>query len=194
MKTKGEISTISYNSEAWLVDRLNQLIKAHKISDYAYICHKAEDDELKDHIHLYIKPNTLLDTMMIQEFLEEPDPVVGKPRKCIDFHRTKDLDEWILYCQHYRPYLVTKGEDRRYCYTKEDFRFYDEDTFEFLYHHAFHGSKWAQRNQMLEQLRQNKTSPVDMVFNGSIPLTLASQLHALEQMKRTYRGSHEGHD
>ena len=71
MRTSKPIATISYNSETYLRDKLNELIKSHKISDYMFIKHKAESDERKDHIHLWIKPNTLLDTMDLQKHFTE---------------------------------------------------------------------------------------------------------------------------
>lgn len=71
MRTSKPIATISYNSADFLKLRLNDLIKSKKICDWMFIQHTAEADEKKDHIHLWIKPNTLLDTMDLQEhFLE----------------------------------------------------------------------------------------------------------------------------
>ena len=46
----------------------------HKICDWYFVYHFAEIDERKDHIHLFIQPNTLLDTMDLQDFLREIDP------------------------------------------------------------------------------------------------------------------------
>ena len=197
MRTSKPISTVSYNTEQFLVHQLNELIKSHRISDYMYIHHDAEQDEKKDHIHVWLKPNTLLDTMDLQEFFTELDPNNVKPLKCIDF-KTSKVDDWILYNQHYAPYLASKGESREFFYTREDFRYYDEDTFEHLYNHAFKGSDWARRFQLLEQLRTSSIAPQDLVLNGSVPLNLASQLNALEYMKNHYgtldRGNHQTHE
>jgi len=197
LRTSKPISTVSYNTEEFLVHQLKELIKSHRISDYMYIRHDAEQDEKKDHFHVWLKPNTLLDTMDLQEFFTELDPNNVKPLKCIDF-RTSQVDDWILYNQHYAPYLASKGESREFFYTREDFKYYDEDTFEHLYNHAFKGSDWARRFQLLEQLRTSSVAPQDLVLNGSVPLNLASQLNALEYMKNHYgtldRGNHKNHE
>lgn len=198
MRTSKPISTISYNTEKYLKYKLQELVKNKKISDYMYILHTAEADEKKDHIHLWIKPNTLLDTMDLQDYFQELDPTnPTKPLKCIDFRASK-VDDWILYNQHYLPYLASKGESREFFYTKEDFRYFDEDTFDDLYKHAFKGSEWAHRNQVLEQLNNNTLSPTDLILNGTLPLNMASQLNAFKYMQTKYgtldRGDREGHD
>lgn len=198
MRTSKPISTISYNSERFLREKLNELIRNHKISDYMFIPHVPEEDEKKEHIHLWIKPNTLVDTMDIQAFFHEFDPLhPDKPLKCIDF-RTSDPDEWILYSQHFGPYLASKGESREYLYSREDFRFYDEDTFDDRYLHAFKGSNWAQRYQLLQMLNSNEISPVDLIKSGTVPLSMACQLNAYEYM-RTHigtldRGGRDNHE
>ncbi len=198
MRTSKPIATISYNSQEFLIMQLEQLIKNHKICDYMFINHFAEEDEKKNHIHLWIKPNTLIDTMDIQKFLTELNPDnPTKPFKCIDF-RLSAVDDWILYSQHYEPYLASKSEARQYHYTKDDFIYHDEDTFEDLYYHAFKGSEWAKRNQILQALNQGEVSPADLVLNGTVPLNLASQLNSLKYMQahygRTDRNGREGHE
>lgn len=200
MRTSKPISTISYNSLEFLVMKLEELVDNHKISDYMFIKHFAEEDESKDHTHLWIMPNTLLDTMDLQNHFKELDLIhPNKPLGCIDF-RSSDCDEWILYSQHFEPYLRSKNEDRQYHYTRDDFVYHDEYTFEDRYNHAFKGSKWAERYQMLEQLKRNQLNPVDLIFNGTVPLQLASQLNAIDQLKQnhgpshTVRGVHKNHE
>ena len=53
MKTKREISTISYNTVDFLVMTLNQLIKDHVISYWMFISHLPDEDE-KKHITMFI--------------------------------------------------------------------------------------------------------------------------------------------
>lgn len=197
MRTSKPIATISYNSEQFLKERLNELMRNHKISDYIYIRHHAEEDEKKEHIHLWIKPNTLLDTMSLQEHFKELDMKnPTKPLKCIDFVTSK-VDDWILYNQHYKPYLASKGESRKYHYTHDDFHYADEDTFEDLYNHAFKGSEWAKRNQILEALDKGQLNPTRLILNGTVPLNMASQLNAFKYMQTHYgtnRGKHADHE
>ena len=71
MKTSLPCSTISYNSAEYLVKKLNRMIDEGTLSFYSFIYHFAEEDEKKDHIHLYIVPNGLQDTDKIREDLLE---------------------------------------------------------------------------------------------------------------------------
>ena len=197
MRTSKPISTISYNSQEFLVTKLDELVKNHKICDYIFINHFAEEDESKNHIHLWIKPNTLLDTMDLQKFLTELNPAEPqKPFKCIDF-RASSIDDWILYSQHFEPYLASKGECREFHYTKDDFIFCDEDSFNDLYNHAFKGSEWARRNQILQSLVEGSASPTSLILSGIVPLNMASQLNAFKYMQTHYsldRGGRDGHE
>lgn len=197
MRTSKPIATISYNTQEFLINQLDALVRNHKISDYMFINHFAESDERKSHIHLWIKPNTLLDTMDLQKHFTELDPKnPTKPLKCIDFQISK-VDDWILYSQHFAPYLASKGESREYHYTKDDFVYNDEDTFEDLYNHAFKGSEWARRNQILQSLSDSNTDPSKLILNGTLPLNMASQLNAFLYMQSHFgldRGTHQNHE
>lgn len=197
MRTSKPIATISYNSPEYLTAKLDELVKNHKISDWVFISHFAEEDEKKDHIHLWIKPNTLLDSMDLQNhFLEINPQNPTKPFKCIDF-RQSQIDDWILYNQHYKPYLASKGESRIYSYTKDDFVYCDEDSFDDLYNHAFKGSEWAKSNQILEQLRTGQINPTQLILSGAVPLNMASQLSAFKYLQTHYgleRGGRPNHE
>ncbi len=70
MATSRPISTISYNTEQFLKETLDNWIKQHIIMNYMYICHKGEDGD-KDHIHVFIEPNKKLDPMDLMEKLKE---------------------------------------------------------------------------------------------------------------------------
>lgn len=109
MSTSKPISTISYNTEAFLRTTLENLIKGHTISDYYFIPHQADTDDLKDHIHVWVQPNRSLDTMTLQEAFKEIDPNnLEHPLGCISFRPSK-LDDWILYGLHLQPYLEAKA-------------------------------------------------------------------------------------
>lgn len=182
MKTKKDVSTISYNTPEFLKRKLDSLLANHTISDYIFIFHHKEIDEGKDHIHLLIRPNTLLDTMDIQSQLEEFDPRnPEKPLRPIDFRQSK-IDEWILYVQHYAPYLAMKFESREYHYQRSDFVYADPDSFEDIYNHAFRGSEFAQRYQVLQALKTGISDPTQLIFNGTIPLNQAANLSAFNKM------------
>ena len=167
--------------------KLQELLDSHRLSDWMYIPHIPEEDEKKGHTHVWLKPNTLIDTMDLQAFFKELDPTNPlKPLGVIDF-RASQVDDFILYCEHFEPYLASKGESRQYHYLKEDFYFADEDTFDDLYHHAHYGSDWARRYQILRQLNDETINPSDLILSGTLPLNMASNLNALQYL-RTHSG------
>ena len=106
MATQKPISTISYNTEPFLREKLNNWIAAHIIQAYQYICHKGEDGD-KDHIHLRIEPNKKLDPMTLMEELREYQIGKDKPLCCRPFRPSKEED-WILYAVHDPQYLKLK--------------------------------------------------------------------------------------
>lgn len=193
MRTSKPISTISYNTIPFLQSKLQELLRNHKICDYMFIQHSAEADEKKDHIHLWIKPNTLLDSMDIQEFLKELDPSKpDKPLKCMDFRFCHDTDDWILYSLHFPAYLASKCESREFTYVKDDFFFADEDTFDDLFMHAFKGSKWAQNNAIIQNLINDGLSPIELITSGVVPLNMATSLNAFFYLGTKYGGLNRG--
>ena len=106
MATQKPISTISYNTEPFLKEKLDSWVKAHIIQAYQYIAHKGEDGD-KDHIHLRIEPNKKLDPMDLIEQLREYQMGNDKPLGCRPFRQAKEED-WILYAVHDEQYLKLK--------------------------------------------------------------------------------------
>lgn len=122
VKTTRVISTISYNSEEYLFQKLEELKKNHIISFYAFVHHLAEDDEggKKDHNHLFIEPSKSLLTDNLTEELKEFDPNnPSKPKTCISWKFSK-FSDWYLYSIHDRRYLALKQQSRKYHYSFED--------------------------------------------------------------------------
>lgn len=194
MRTKGAISTISYNSFNFLKMKLEELKDDGKISDWMFIEHEPEEDERKKHKHLFIQPNTLIDTLKLQRELIEPDPDhPARPLGCIDFHKSNS-DDWILYNCHYRPYLISKGESRKFEYNMEDFCIADSLTFEYNWNHAFKASDWVKSFNVTRDL-QSGLSPYELINVGRVPLGLANALIAYEKLgyRHTYRGGRSGH-
>lgn len=197
MKTRRDISTISYNSLGFLISKLDSWIEEKTISYYMLIQHKAEEDELKDHFHVFIRPNGQLDTMDLQMLLREYDEEnPKKPLGCIHFEYS-DIDNWILYGLHYPPYLASKMESRQYTYDKMHIISSDELSLEYYVHHAFKESKWAKDYQVLQVLTDGKIKPCELINSGAISLSQASQLNAYMYMKTHYnsteRGGRKGH-
>lgn len=106
MASQKPLSTISYNSEAFLREKLDDWLDGHIIQCYQYILHKGEDGD-KDHIHLRIEPNKRLDPMNLQEALREYVPGNDKPLGCRPFRPSKEED-WFLYVLHDKNYLAFK--------------------------------------------------------------------------------------
>lgn len=185
MKTRKPISTISYNSHDFLKMKCEDLIKNHVISFYCFIHHFKESDENKNHFHVFMIPNGQVDTMDIQLFFREFDPKKpNKPLGCIDFH-SSNSDDWILYNQHFAPYLASKGESREFQYLKENFEFSCQDTFDYYYHHAFYASDWSKDNQITQHLNSGK-SPAELVNCGLVSWKQSNALLSYARLRNGY--------
>lgn len=106
MATQSPISTVSYNSELFLREKLDGLRDSHIVASYQYIRHVGEDGD-KDHIHLRIVPNRRIDPMDLSELLKEPDPKNPKPLGVMDWRPSKEED-WLLYAAHDPEYMKLK--------------------------------------------------------------------------------------
>lgn len=104
--TSSPLSSISYNTESFLKEKLQQWYDNHLIQCYMYICHKGEDGD-KDHIHFRIEPNKRLDPMNLLEDLKEFDPTNDKPLGIRPF-RPSIEEDWFLYVVHDKQYLKLK--------------------------------------------------------------------------------------
>ena len=120
MKTRLPIATITYNTDEYLQLKLNELIKARIISLWFYINHKAEDDEKKDHKHLYIVPAKTIQTDDLCDELIEYNGS-DKPLKCLRFVNSKSFSDWFMYVLHDEGYLLSKGQKRKYHYNRDKF-------------------------------------------------------------------------
>lgn len=107
--TDRPISTVSYNTEPFLLAKLKELTDAHIIQSWSYIKHVGEDGD-KDHIHLRMEPNRRIDKMTIKEYFEEPDPDCELPLGCLPFRPSKEED-WMLYVVHDSTYMKIKYND-----------------------------------------------------------------------------------
>ena len=127
MKTSKPFSTISYNSADYLNQKLTELVSRRQIDFFAWVLHYPEEDEAKEHKHLYIVPNGRVDTDQVLDYLLELDPKKpDKPLKCMRPHSSKFAD-WYLYALHDTAYLASKGQARKYHYTLSDVVCADKD-------------------------------------------------------------------
>lgn len=129
MRTTKPISTISFNTPDFLRLKLGELLKCGRVSFWAFIVHKPEDDEggKKQHCHVYIEPSKMLQTDDLKHELLEFDPLFpDKPKGCISFNSSK-FDPWYLYALHDKRYLSSKGQSRRFHYVHDDIISSDDD-------------------------------------------------------------------
>lgn len=141
MATSKPISTISYNTTDFLVQRLQSLVSSEIIQSWFFICHRGEkkNDEVvgKDHIHLLIIPNKRVDLVKLgKEFIEIDTSNPDKPLKCMPF-RNSGLDDWFLYALHNEDYLAQKGMEKEYHYFPEEIITSDPDYLSALLCDAF---------------------------------------------------------
>lgn len=129
MRTTKPISTISFNTTAYLTLKLEEFRRAGRISFWALIPHKPEDDEggKKPHHHVYIEPSKMLQTDDLKRDLMEYDPErPDKPLGCISFASSK-FDHWYMYALHDPRYLASKNQERKFHYQHDDIATSDED-------------------------------------------------------------------
>ena len=110
MRTYKPISTISYNSKAFLETALCQLEELEKISFWCICFHlgdKSKDE--KDHFHVYLEPIQTIDTesdWFREAFLEKIEGE-EKPRGVMPW-RKSNFSDWYLYAKHDSAYLRAK--------------------------------------------------------------------------------------
>lgn len=179
MATQKPIATISYNSEAFLVEKLQNLYDAHIIQAWQFITHKGEDGD-KDHIHLRIEPNKRIDPMEFTEMFKEYEKGKDKPLGVRPWRQSKEED-WFLYAVHDSDYLSLKygGGERgeKLPYDWKDINIspdYDLET-------AWIRAKAAQKHSTVNIASQiqNGQNPVDLVFQGENPYTVMNILRLI---------------
>lgn len=195
MRTSKPFSTISYNTEDFLNLRLSDLIQRRQIDFFAWVQHYPEEDETKEHKHLYIVPNGRVDTDQVLDYLLEHDPKnPDKPFKCIRPHSSKFAD-WYLYALHDVTYLASKGQARKYHYVIDDVHTSDSD---YLLEEV-HTIDFAKLNRFAA-LRDAALQGVpfeELLMGGNIPIqqTYAyKQAYDLMANCRTDRAGREGHE
>lgn len=134
MRTTKPISTISFNSYEFLKNTLDNEVKNHHITWYAFVRHLPEEDEKREHFHVYIIPNRIIDTGVYQDLFNEyfeNGIALEKPRKCLIFVQSKFYD-WYMYNTHNITYLMKTFQARKYQYDKREFVTSDADYFDQL--------------------------------------------------------------
>lgn len=196
MRTTKAISTISFNTPAFLELKLEELTKAKRISFWAYILHQPEDDEggRKQHMHVFAVPSKMIQTDDLKEELKEFDPEhPDKPRGCISWNISK-FDPWYMYILHDRKYLASKGQSRKYQYYPDEVITSDPDE---LLVRVRSIDLLALSPYMDMENALNEGLSWDQFFaRGTIPITLVNQYEKawhLLTLSKAYRGKHANH-
>lgn len=179
MATQKPISTISYNTESFLKEKLDNWINAHIIQAYQYICHKGEDGD-KDHIHLRIEPNKKLDPMDLKDELREFQIGKDKPLGCRPFRPSKEED-WFLYVVHDADYLKLKyggGEKgEKLPYKWQDIKVPEDYDCEIAFIRA--KSKLEHTSVNMAARMQQGDSPLNLILEGENVYTVNALMRAL---------------
>ncbi|MBQ8685128.1 MAG: hypothetical protein IJ514_03030 [Clostridia bacterium] len=180
MTTSKPFSTISYNSEDFLISKLDELVAGGVLDEYSFIHHAKEEDELKDHIHLYMIPSHKMDTAKIKDYLQEYDEQnPEKPLGCISCVSSK-WDDFYLYGIHDPAYLASKGMSRKYRYIKDDFHFSSKEFFYELIR-RIDRSKFIGLERITDAV-ENGVSFAEMARLGQIPVQLVNQYRLMYEL------------
>lgn len=196
MRTTKPISTISFNTESFLKGKLDELVKAKKITAWHFINHLAEEDEKKEHFHVWILPTKMIQTDDLREELKEFNPVdPSKPFGCLPFE-SSDFDNWYLYVLHDTRYLTSKGQVRKYHYHRDNIVTSDDDYLDEQVRRIdlIHLSPYA---DMMEAIEHGVSWP-QYFSRGTVPLPQINAFQnawmlLMEQFSRTHRGDYQGH-
>lgn len=187
MLTAQPISTISYNTQQFLLYTLNKLTDAKVLQFWAFIPHKGEYDDIlkitdKNHIHLYMEPNRRVDTVELLDNFTEVDPNNTLPLKCTVI-RHSVFAEWYLYNLHDPDYLATKFETKQYTYQFSDYFSSDADSFLQMVFDVYHSSDSTLLPKLTNALQSGNTFQ-SLARSGHIPLPKANQYIALRNLMK----------
>lgn len=163
--TSKPLSSISYNSESFLVERIESLVKAHIVQFGMYIKHVGEDGD-KDHYHIFLMPNKSLDPMDIKEGFAEFDPShPDKPLGCLNFRPSK-YEDWLMYAIHDPSYLRCHGgDDGKLEYHDSDVHMVGDENLSALFIRA-RASVAKSGANIAKRLYQDCDNAIDLVFEG----------------------------
>ena len=176
MKTIKPVSTVTWNTDYFLINKLNELVDDHIILFWFYVKHCAESDEKKEHIHLYIEPDSRIDTNDLRSQFEELPPKDSENKDIIrplPFTVSK-FDTAYLYFTHNKLYLDSHG------YSKQFYNYTDIVTSdEYLLHEKvalidYYKLEGGKANQVKQAVLCG-VSFEDMCLSGMIPVQQIKQ-------------------
>lgn len=175
MKTKLCISTIFYDQiHNDLESRLNFLIDTQYIDWWAYICHFADADDKKQHYHILLQPNHIIDT---EKLRESGFYICDKTYSCLPFRISKNIGDWVLYSLHDKDYLLQKNLIRHYNYNWSDLK--SSDSIAFFQYEAESVKSINSMAQRYIAAFQKGLTPYDMVLSGSVTLQNIGNVYRL---------------
>lgn len=173
MKTSRAISNVTWNSVGHFKATADALVADGVLDWYHAIEHKAEADELKDHIHFVVKPSKAVDTawlcMRFAEWVEGEE----KPRKPTALWRpvaSGHMGDWLLYSLHDKDYLASKLKKREYSYTLDDCITSDAQSLGIIYNEA--KSDTVGLVGKIKKAFEMGISLDSFLLSGAIPLSL----------------------
>lgn len=105
---------------SFLVSKLKKLVEQEILSFYVLIPHQAEEDENKDHVHVFMLPAKAVDTIWLRKQFIELDPAHPQtPLGVLPIGSSKFV-HWYWYGLHDRAYLASKNMSRKYHYEADD--------------------------------------------------------------------------
>lgn len=177
MKTSKPFSTISYNTKDFLIAQLNSLYNRRLLDFWAIIYHYAEEDESKDHWHVYFYPNGSMDTDPLKEYFMETDPTNIKPLGIKMIKHSYHFADWYLYAIHDKDFLLSKGESRKHHYSIDDVISSDKDDLLEMVH-TIDFTKYTKQKKLLEKIN-TQADLIKLARNGEVPLNQVGQINQL---------------
>lgn len=191
------ITTISYNSFAFLRDVLEDLRRAKVISFWFFIVHQPEDDEKKVHIHVYIELSRTLQTDdLVENFVELDPSFPDKPLGVMPFRSSK-FEPAYLYAIHDPDFLASRNQTRKYHYDRSQVVTSDDDMLDELVANIDRG-KYNAYGDMRKAISKGETF-VDFLSHYYVPMNQFNYFKtAFETLSKggslTQRNGREGHE
>lgn len=183
MATHKPISTISYNSRSFLLEKINELYEGHIIQNYLVIFHVGEEGD-KDHAHVYLEPNCRVDPMDIREMFNEYEIGHSKPLTVRPFRPSKEED-WIMYAVHDPLYLRMHGDEigGKIEYKWQEIICPSDFALEEAYIRA--KIKCEHSTASLSQRLYKGENPLSLVLEGANPVTINSLVNLISKQSFT---------
>ena len=180
------MSTISYNSQEFLLLKLDELHQSGKLDDFRAIKHFGEDGD-KDHFHVIVFPSKRLDFVKVTEVFREVDLAnPGKPLGVMPWRRSQP-DHWLLYALHDEAYLRSHQKNdeasHKIRYSLSDIFTPFPEQLERDYRQAL--PLQSTDNQVIIDALNRGMSAVDVMYTYDIsPMKVTSVLSAWQNVHR----------